>query len=163
MLKKKSDNPAERDKKKIEEEIVFEEDISIASGQETLKKLREKLKKCVSEKQEYLEGWQRAKADFVNFRKEQEKSRKNLTDFIKQDLLLEFIALADNFEMAFANKEAWEKIDKGWRQGVEHIYGQLMGILEEHGVNSIEAVNKKFNPQEHHSIGTIDVEKKRKR
>ena len=49
------------------DEIVFEEEETGDSG---VKKLRTRLKKCTEEKQEYLDGWQRSKADFVNLKKE---------------------------------------------------------------------------------------------
>ena len=39
--------------------------------------------------------------------------------------------------MAFSNKEAWEKVDKNWRMGVEYIHQQLMKVLGENGVSEI--------------------------
>jgi molecular chaperone GrpE (heat shock protein) len=52
-----------------EEEFVPEDEA--VDGPSALKKLREKLKKAVEEKQEYLDGWQRARADFANYKKEE--------------------------------------------------------------------------------------------
>ena len=52
-----------------DEEFVPEEEAE--EGPAAVKKLREKLKKTVGEKQEYLEGWQRARADFANFKREE--------------------------------------------------------------------------------------------
>ena len=52
-----------------EEEFVPEDETE--EGPVLVKKLRERLKKAVEEKQEYLEGWQRARADFANFKKEE--------------------------------------------------------------------------------------------
>ena len=60
-----------------DEEIVLSAEGGSASGGEestaldSLKRLREKLKKCVSEKQQYLDGWQRTKADFINYKKDE--------------------------------------------------------------------------------------------
>ena len=52
-----------------EEEFVPEDEAEEGPG--LVKKLREKLKKAVEEKQEYLEGWQRARADFANYKREE--------------------------------------------------------------------------------------------
>ena len=52
-----------------ENEFVPEEEAE--QGPALIKKLREKLKKAIEEKQEYLDGWQRSRADFANFKKEE--------------------------------------------------------------------------------------------
>ena len=53
----------------LEEEFIPEDEQEEGPG--ALKKLREKLKKAVEEKQEYLEGWQRSRADFANYKREE--------------------------------------------------------------------------------------------
>jgi molecular chaperone GrpE len=140
------------------EDIIFENEDNTSGGQ--LKKLRERLKKCTEEKQEYMDGWQRTKADFINFKKEQEKVRESTVKYAKEDLITQIIPIVESFEMAFSNKEAWNNVDKNWRVGVEYIHTQLMKMLENNGVLQIGDVGVKFNPNEYDSISVIKTDNK---
>jgi len=139
-------------------DIVYDEE----SNPDPSKKLREKLKKCVEEKQEYLDGWQRAQADFQNFKKEVSKEKVRISDMAKEEILMDILPAMDSFNLAFANKEIWESIDKNWRNGVEYIYSQLKTALEQNNVKEINPVGLQFNPMEHNSTEVIEVEDIRK-
>jgi len=137
------------------EDIVMEDTDN--SGTDIIKKLREKLKKCVEEKQEYLDGWQRSKADFVNARKKEEELRKEIVSFAKEGLILDLLTSVDNFDMAFANKDVWESVDKNWRIGIEHIHSQFLKTLEEHGLEQFDPIDEQFDPARHDSVETVVV------
>jgi len=64
--------------------------------------------------------------------------------------------------MAFSNKEAWEKVDKNWRLGVEYIHTQLMKVLGENGLKEMNPIGEKFDPKFHvaEEHTEIDDEKK---
>lgn len=146
-----------------EEEIKDEEFVpedgegNPANTKDTVKDLREKLKKALAEKQEYLEGWQRVKADFINARKREEEAHGELIKFANENLIFELLPALDSFTMAFANKEAWEKVDKNWRQGVEYIYAQLLGSLEHAGLKQFNPQGEKFDPTRHTSLSSVAV------
>jgi molecular chaperone GrpE len=142
--------------KESEEDVVFDDIDESSAG--TVKKLRDKLKKCVEEKQEYLDGWQRSKADFVNARKKEEELRAGLVSFAKEGLILDILTSVDNFDMAFANKDVWEAVDKNWRVGIEHIHSQLLKTLEEHGLRQFDPLGEPFDPIRHDSVETIVVD-----
>src|SRR3989338_4481987 len=91
----------------------------------TLKKLRADLKACKAEKEEYLIGWQKERADFANYRRQEEDRRAGFSESVRERVLSRFLSVMDSFNIAFANKEAWEKVDPDWRKGVEYIYGQM--------------------------------------
>ncbi|MEN9913203.1 MAG: hypothetical protein RLY66_611 [Candidatus Parcubacteria bacterium] len=131
----------------LDDSVVAEE----AMG-DTIKKLREKIKKLESEKQEYLTGWQRAKADMVNARKRDEDERKDFIKYANEGLISDLISVLDSFDMAMGNKEAWEKADKNWRVGVEYIYSQLIKVLTENGLVEINPMNEKFDHAKHEAI-----------
>lgn len=118
------------------------------------KKLREQLKACQSERQEYLAGWQRAKADLINRNKQFEEERRKILDFASEDLIHELLSVLDSFSMAFSNKDSWESVDATWRSGVEHIYSQLRNIMKSHGVEEEDPLGEQFDPNEHESVGT---------
>lgn len=126
----------------------------------TLKKLRADLKLAQKEKQEYLTGWQKERADFLNYKKQEEDRRNSFSENIKESVLVSFLSVADSFDMAFANKEVWEKVDLSWRKGVEYIYSQINAVFEEYGIKSLGEVGEVFDPNIHQSVEMIDTEKK---
>ena len=131
--------------------------VSDENAQATVKKLRAGLKKALAEKQEYLTGWQKDKADFVNARKRDQDSQKDFIKFSNENLLTELIPVLDSFNMAFGNKETWEKVDKNWRVGVEYIANQLKKVLEEHGVIELDPTGQKFDPMRDEAVEYVPM------
>ena len=133
----------------------------------TLKKLRADLKACKTEnyelnatKIEYLNGWQKERADFANYRKQEDDRRVNFSESIRERILTKFLAILDSFNIAFSNKDVWNKVDENWRKGVEYIYAQLNNIFEEYDVKEIGAVGENFDPSIHQSIEMMPTDKK---
>jgi len=126
----------------------------------TLKKFRADLKQLKKEKEEYLTGWQKERADFANYRKQEEERRANFSESVRERILTRFLTVVDSFNMAFANKEAWEKVDANWRRGVEYIYSQMNTIFEEYGVKPVGEEGEIFDPNIHQSIEMIETDKK---
>jgi molecular chaperone GrpE len=153
---------------KIEEPIEEIEDVSFESTEEgegevfakdKLRKLKDQLKDTQAEKQEYLTNWQRERADFINYKKDELARRNETSSNIKEKFLIDLLPVLDAYDMAFINKEAWEKVDKNWRVGVEYIYQQLTKTLGEHGLEEIPASEgTHFDPSLHQAIETIQTE-----
>jgi len=139
------------------DDVVIEDEIS---GADEIKKLRNKLNKCLEEKQEYLEGWQRTRADFVNSKKGDEKSRAEFKKYANEQLILDLLPALDSFDMAQANKEAWESVDKNWREGISYIHSQILSVLEQNGVTKIDPEGKEFDPKLHSSLEAVHTENK---
>ena len=143
-----------------EDEVQIEEsdeEGEVSQG-DTIKKLRAKLKEAEAKAQEYLAGWQKERAEGVNLRKRMEEEKKEFAKFAKEDITTELISVLDSFESAFKNKEAWEKVDKNWRQGVEYIHSQLINILANHGVSVISPLGENFDPTRDEAIENVPVE-----
>jgi molecular chaperone GrpE len=132
-----------------------------ADQNEPKKELTE-LEKALNERDEYLAGWQRAKADFSNAKKRWEEEIKSYRTVANEGLIEELLPVLQSFEMAFSNKEAWEKADKNWRSGVEYIYGQLRGVIEQNGVKELNPIGEKFDPAIHEAMKYEPVEDKSK-
>ena len=152
------------EKRKIED-LKFVK--STDDGEELLlkdisKKLREDLKICRKAKEEYLTGWQRAKADYINLQKELDLVRVNITTTTKEKMTEKLLPALDSFEMAFANKEHWEKLDKEWRDGIMSIYSQLISGLIGSGIDKINKTGILFDPNIHESIGSVETKDKKK-
>lgn len=142
----------------VVDDIVDTNEEGIEKGaQAKLKDLRDKLKKCEAEKLDYLTGWQRTKADMVNARKRDEERQKELVKYANEELILDLLPVLDSFEMARANKEAWEKVDKNWRMGIEHIQTQILGILQKNGLVELNPVGAVYSPLEQEAIEMVSV------
>ncbi|HEU0085520.1 MAG TPA: nucleotide exchange factor GrpE [Candidatus Paceibacterota bacterium] len=145
-----------------DEEIVeFEfNDDGEADLKKTLKKLRADLKACKKEKEEFLTGWQKERADFANYKKEEELRKSNFSEAVRERILARFLSVIDSFHMAFANEEAWKKVDENWRKGVEHIYSQMNAVFEEYGVKELGEEGEPFDPAIHDSVDMVKTDDK---
>lgn len=141
------------------DDIVFESEENSAPADQ-LKKLQERLKVALAQKDEYLAGWQRAKADLINFKRESDKERETRAKYATEDLLDSLIPVLDSFSLARANKEVWEKVDQNWRQGIEYIHAQLSAVVEENGLLEIAPdMYSKFDTAKHaamENVATLD-------
>jgi len=140
-------------------DIEFEEtEFEGISQKDKLKKLREELKEAKKQSQEYLTGWQKERADFANYKSQEEKKHSERIQMMKLNLVSDFFPVLDSFDMAFSNKESWEKVDPAWRTGVEYIHTQFMNTLEQYNISLIDQLNVDFDPNIHDPVETILVE-----
>jgi molecular chaperone GrpE len=124
-----------------------------------IKKLRERLKKAEAERAEYLEGWQRSRAEFANLKKDEETRRSHTEERLKVALAEEVIPVLDGFEMAF-KAPSWGKADPEWKRGIEGLYGQLSSALKRFGVVSYRATEGlAFDPTRHEAVREVAVER----
>jgi molecular chaperone GrpE len=151
-----SGNSEAEDSTEEEPEFIVDEEAELATPQ-VVRNLREKLKKAIEEKQAYLNNWQKDKAEFLNIRRRDEEAKQDFLKFAKMGVIEEVLPVLDSFDMAMANKTAWESIPKEWRVGVEGIYTQLAGILQKNGTAVIGTEGEVFDPNLHHSIGIVET------
>lgn len=131
-----------------------------ATGANKLKQLRQKIARLDEEKRQIMEEAARERADFMNARKRLEGERAlDKVRYTKKHIEA-ILPLADSFEMARANKEAWEKADENWRKGIEGIHTQLSKLIESYGVTVIDPVGQDFDPYKHEAIGMTPVDDK---
>ena len=112
-----------------------------------LKKIKDKLKHCEKERAEYLAGWQRAKADYINLQREQEQKIADYYKFANEGLILELLPILDSFEAALKHPPAGGK-----DEGIQRLYNQLKNTLKNDGLEEIKAVGEKFNPELHEAV-----------
>lgn len=146
----------------LEEDVIFEDNTEVtgADYQQKVTKLKQKIKELEAKAQEYLTGWQKDKADFINLRKKDEESKKFLGDVIKQDMIEKLLPVLDSFELAMKNKEAWEKVESNWRMGVEYIHNQLYSTLENQGLVKVYPLGQEFDPTRDEAIEIVPVSDK---
>lgn len=101
--------------------------------------------------QEYLAGWQRARAELDNFRRRTRSLAASELARSRHQLAEPLLALADNFHTAASALPA-ELAQHSWAQGVLHITRQLDGILARLGLTAIAATGVPFDPRYHEAI-----------
>ena len=114
--------------------------------------LQEALEAARAQMQEYLDGWQRERAAFANYRRrveeQQEQTRRDLTAAIVK----RYLEVLDDLELALKNKPT-EGEGAAWAEGIELIYRKMLAILEAEGVKPIPAEpGTPFDPRFHEAI-----------
>lgn len=118
-------------------------------AEEKIQKQKTEIERLERERREYLEGWQRAKADFINFKKDEAKRMEELVRFAAGSLIAEILVVLDSFDLAIGSAAGG-----GDDRGLSLIRAQLEDILRRHGLESITASpGDMFSPERHESIG----------
>lgn len=120
-----------------EEEFIADEEGE--AGPALVKRLRDKLKKAVEEKQEYLDGWQRARADFANFKREEATMHVEKEERIKAEYAEAIIPTLDSFESALKHAPG--------SKDLAMLQKQLLGSLTKLGVERFGAPGDAFDPR----------------
>jgi len=147
--------------KGVDEELIYEDEDNFDSVNLKLRKIQKELKNCQKEKQEYLDGWQRIKADFINLKKQSDIDRKKMIQYANEEFITELLPALDSFDHAFKNKKKWEQVEESWRTGVEFIHSQLLKVMKDYDVKEIAPLGEEFDPVLHHSSGVVRVENKK--
>lgn len=111
----------------------------------------EKIKELELKIEEYLNGWKRAKADYINLKKETEQRQKQMAEFALVMISMKIIPVADNLNKAFGFAPEDAKQTE-WFKGIENTKKQLENILNELGLEKIKTIGEKFNPVFHEAV-----------
>lgn len=122
------------------------------------KKANKELEELKSQCEENMAGWQRAKADYENLKKEMDQKLAQINIFAKANLLTELIPIIDNFCKAIEHVPAEQK-DQDWVVGVFHIKKQLEDFMEQNGLEKIKTVGEEFDHNLHEAVGEDEGEK----
>lgn len=136
--------------KKLEDEQTRTDKGEGTGGE--IAELRARLAEMEKAAEENLAGWQRAKADFLNFKKDQEKAMADFRRYAGEDMILSLLPTVDSFELA-ARHLPEELKDSDWAKGVLCIKGMFENFLREAGVVEIKALGEKFDPTMHEAVG----------
>jgi len=120
--------------------------------------LQKELEEAKAKASEYLDGWQRARAEFANYKKRQEQQNAELRAFAAIDLIRKLLPIQDDFERAI--KTLPEGISHmTWIEGVLLIHRKLQLVLESEGVRAIEVKkDDPFDPALHEAISHDEAE-----
>lgn len=104
---------------------------------------------CESLRDEYLKGWQRAKADLINYRREEGQRFDEFAKYQEEKIILEFISVLDTLNIGIAAMENRGNAD----EGIYLIRSQMEDLLKKHGVERIPVKKgDEFDPCVHEAI-----------
>ncbi len=117
------------------------------------------LDECKSKCEEYLNGWKRAKADFINYKKEEFERSQELMRYAKESFLESILPMVDN--LCLVQKQMPKELqDDPNVKGLLMVKIQLEDFLKSQGVEAIDAIGKIFDPAVHEIIQGIEAEGK---
>lgn len=117
--------------------------------------LRQELEQARAQASEYLDGWQRARAELANARKRMERELAEERANANARLLLKILPVLDDFDRAVENLPS-ELQGLGWVEGILLIQRKLHQILESEGMKEIEAEGQPFDPAYHEAVAQSD-------
>ncbi len=116
--------------------------------------LKRRLAEAEAKASANLDGWQRAVAEFQNFKKRLERDRESDQISMKGDIIRKFLPILDDLERALQERPA----EDSWSAGIELIRRKLQSILDAEGLKRIEAEGQAFDPNFHEAISTEPVD-----
>lgn len=136
-----------------EEEAPEEAASEAAAMQEEIEALKGQVEKLTGDLQEKKDRLLRLQADFDNFRRRSAKEREEISAVVTQNFCKDMLPLLDNFERAMA---AETKDVEAFQKGVEMIFTQFQEVLKKNGLEQIEAVGQKFDPNFHQAVMRVE-------
>jgi len=100
---------------------------------------------------EYLAGWQRSQADFINFKRRAEQEKEETIKYANTELLIRLLPVLDDLELAFTAIPAGHS-HTGWVKGIKLVERKLKNFLETLNLTEIEPVGKPFDPNLHDAV-----------
>ena len=114
------------------------------------------IEKIRKERDEYLDGWQRARAELINYKKDELKRFQEMAKFANESVLREIIAVLDSFDLALMALEKDGKAEKG----IYLIKAQLEDILKNYGLERMSiSIGEKFDPSLHEAVAEVESDK----
>jgi molecular chaperone GrpE len=152
---KPENEPLEQPLPIIEPDEVIEAPVVIP--EEEIAQLRSELDQALAKANEYLTGWQRERAEFINYKKriEREQSQGGQNSF--GNAIRRYLDIADDLARALKDKNRpLEGNGAIWAEGIDLIHRKMLAAFESDGVKIIEAKGKFFDPNMHEAISHED-------
>ena len=129
--------------------IEAEAEIELPEGVNLLSALIEAQKEVAANK----DGWQRARAEFANYKKRVDRERSEIFQRASLDTLKALLPIIDDFDRAFENLPE-DISEHAWIGGVSMIQRKFATILEAYAIEAIDPTGQAFDPMLHQAIGT---------
>ena len=122
---------------------------------------KKELEKCEKQKEEYLAGWQRARADFLNYKKEEMERIAGIVFYSQEGMILKILPILDNFDLV-EKKLPQELKDDTNVEGMLQIKNHFHDFLKNYGIEVMKVLGEKFDPNFHEAVEQIEAKGKEK-
>jgi molecular chaperone GrpE len=149
----KESQPEERIETPVEAVASSSEDEMLENGEQLqaeVEALQKRLEEAQAQAAENLDGWQRAQAEFINYKNRVQRDREMDYVAMKGDIMKKVLPILDDLQRALANRPE----DSSWAGGMELIARKFQNILEAEGLKRIEATGQLFDPNFHEAISS---------
>ncbi len=149
MTKKKTEHP---ENKPVTTEAIVEETMTPEPAAiEEIAMLQKELAEMQAKSNEYLDGWQRSRAEFANYKKRVEREQGETYQRAAGSIVKRYLEVVDDLDLALKNRPTEGK-GAAWANGIELIYRKLLMILDSEGVRLMKVEGELFDPNFHEAI-----------
>lgn len=117
---------------------------------EDIESLKQALAEEKKKAEDYLANWQRAQADFINYKRRNEQERQDFNKFANANLALSLLPVLDDLERALSSMS--KSVKHSWVEGVRLVERKFKSVMETQGVTPIKALGEPFDPNFHEAI-----------
>ncbi len=129
-------------------EVEFNED---ESEEDPVEVLQAELDEMTTKAEEYLDGWQRARAEFANYKKRVLRENTDIRQMARGQVIKLYLDIADDLERALQEKpESGE--GETWADGIEIIFQKLRSRLDAEGIKPMNPLGEEFDPNIHEAL-----------
>ncbi len=148
-------NDSALDEEGILEEIVLEPDLEEELEEQSLEEqvaaLQMSLDEMKTKAEEYLDGWQRARAEFANYKKRILRDHTEIHQSARGEVIKLYLDIADDLERALQEKPG-DGEGATWADGIEIIFHKLRTRLESEGIKPMNPLGEEFDPNIHEAL-----------
>lgn len=101
--------------------------------------------------EEYLDGWQRSRAEFANARKRMQRETTDSYRNATVDVIARLLPVIDDFDRALGSVPP-AVASTSWFEGLQLVHRKMAGILENAEIETIPALGQPFDPTVHNAI-----------
>ena len=141
----------DQNEKEEDSKISQQAENAIEDEIDEIELLQAEIDKLRQQSQEYLDGWQRERAEFANYKKRKEKESQLLQNNISGNIIRKYLDIVDDLERALQNQPE-EGEGASWAKGIELIYRKFLSALEAEGVVPMKVKGQQFDPNLHEAI-----------
>lgn len=125
-------------------------------NEENIENIKKQIEECQKVRDEYLAGWQRAKADILNYKKGETERIGQIVRYAMEEFMLKIFPILDNFERAEAGMPDNLKQDQ-YVKGLLQVKSQILDLLKSFEIEEIPAIGQNFDPNFHEVVEQLEV------
>ncbi len=118
------------------------------------KELQAKIDLLEKQLAEHTDGWKRAKADYINLKKQGEKEKGDIVQYAQGAVVLDFLPIYDNLKRAIKHIPS-DQLELEWVKGTTHILRQFEEALKAMNITPIKTEGEQFDHMKHHAISKV--------